>query len=215
MSGSKPKLPWGWPRQSPKLRSCSNALVSMRRPVAAEIASAVRSARGRSHARMPSTPIAATLVATARACARPRALSGVSAGCSVREALSAVSPCRISRMVISSAYRHNSMRRSGEGGVHGNCTSTEAGGRATQLTPASTRPLPSLPLPFAPYSAATTQRRASFALTPLAMVSAAIDLPDCRHDATTCAMNSALCVRRRRRPWLIWLVIVFTGPRRI
>ena len=30
-----------------------------------------------------------------------------------------------------------------------------------------------------------------------------------------CALNSALCVRRRRRPSLIWLGIVFTCPWRI
>ena len=43
--------------------------------------------------------------------------------------------------LISSAYRHNSMRMPGEGGVHGNCTSTEAGGGASDATHASEHPV--------------------------------------------------------------------------
>ena len=56
-------------------------------------------------------------------------------------------------------------------------------------------------------SAVTTHRRNRFAFRPLAKATAAIDTPGWRHAATAFALNSALCVRRRRRP-----SIVFTCP---
>jgi len=45
-------------------------------------------------------------------------------------------------------------------------------------------------------SAACTQRRSRFALIPLAIATAAIDMPGCMHDATAFALNSSLCKRR-------------------
>src|SRR6185312_6488497 len=48
-------------------------------------------------------------------------------------------------------------------------------------------------------SSVTTQRRSRFAFSPFARATAAIDTPGCRQADTTFALNSALCVRRRRR----------------
>ena len=49
-------------------------------------------------------------------------------------------------------------------------------------------------------SASTTQRRSRFALIDRCSAAAAIDTPGLRHAVTASALNSALCVRRRRRP---------------
>ena len=51
-------------------------------------------------------------------------------------------------------------------------------------------------------SYATTQRRNKFAFSLLANASAAIDTPGLRQAAITSALNSALCLRRRRRAML-------------
>ena len=60
-------------------------------------------------------------------------------------------------------------------------------------------------------SAVTTQRRSRLALSPFASATAAIDTPGLRHAATTFALNSPLCLRRRRRA--TWpLSEVFTCP---
>lgn len=52
-------------------------------------------------------------------------------------------------------------------------------------------------------SSVTTQRRSRFAFSPFAKATAAIDTPGCRQASTTFALNSAVCVRRRRQttPW--------------
>jgi hypothetical protein len=59
-----------------------------------------------------------------------------------------------------------------------------------------------------------THRRARFALTPWAIATAAIDTPGELQAATTRALNSALCSRRRRRPSTISFVVVSTCPSR-
>ena len=51
-----------------------------------------------------------------------------------------------------------------------------------------------------PISASLTQRRTRFALMPFAIATAADDTPGLEQAATMCALNSGLCIRRRRRP---------------
>ena len=65
-----------------------------------------------------------------------------------------------------------------------------------------------------PRSSATTQRRNKFAFSLLANATAAIDTPGLRQAAITSALNSALCLRRRRRA-LLPSSEVFTCPPRI
>jgi hypothetical protein len=48
-------------------------------------------------------------------------------------------------------------------------------------------------------SSVTTQRRSRFAFSPFARATAAIGTAGCRQADMTCALNSLLCVRRRRR----------------
>src|SRR5665213_1485822 len=88
--------------------------------------------------------------------------------------------------------RRSSMRMSvGTAWAGGNCTGTKAVATAP-LTALANAPPPRR-------SASRTQRRARFALTPWAIATAALDTPGELHAATTCALNSALWVRRRRR----------------
>lgn len=49
-------------------------------------------------------------------------------------------------------------------------------------------------------SVSTTHLRNMSVLSPLASATSAIDTPGCRHARMTEALNSALCLRRRRRP---------------
>lgn len=48
-------------------------------------------------------------------------------------------------------------------------------------------------------STSVSQRRRRLALTPLAIATAAMEMPGCEHAATRLALNSSLCRRRRRR----------------
>ena len=68
-------------------------------------------------------------------------------------------------------------------------------------------------LGFGARSSATTQRRNRFAFSLFAKATAAIDTPGLRQAATTFALNSALCLRRRRR--VMPSSEVFTCPPRI
>ncbi len=101
--------------------------------------------------------------------------------------------------------RRSSIRMAaGSVSAGGNCTATKAVGTAL-LAAVAHAPPPRR-------SASRTQRRAKFELTPWAIATAAIDTPGEMQAATTCALNSALCVRRRRRPALTSLEIVCTCP---
>ena len=60
--------------------------------------------------------------------------------------------------------------------------------------------------------ASRTQRRAKFAFRPWAIATAAHDTPGTLQAATTCAFNSALCFRQRRRTAPDSLEIVCTCP---
>ena len=104
--------------------------------------------------------------------------------------------------------RRNSMRRSaGAASAGGNCTATKPVGTALLAVVANAAP---------PHrSASRTQRRARFELTPWAIAVAAIDTPGGMQAATTCALNSTLWARRRRRPAPTSLGIVCTCPPRI
>src|SRR6478672_12273411 len=107
--------------------------------------------------------------------------------------------------VIAVAPRRSSMRMAaGASSAGGNC----AGTKAVATTPMEV--LASAPPPRR--SASRTQRRARFALTPWAIATAALDTPGELHAATTCALNSALCVRRRRPPAMTSFEIVCTCP---
>ena len=84
-------------------RSCVHAARRWVRPAAPlclEMAEAVCQARDRSLLTMPLTRWSRSRRPTASACAIPRALNGVSAGCITRAAFSAVSPCRTRMMAI-------------------------------------------------------------------------------------------------------------------
>src|SRR5690349_17068158 len=76
----------------------------MGRPVAAAMASAVCSARGRGLLTMPAGRSAATRAASSAAWRRPVSLSGVSAGCSTRATFSAVSPWRTINRLIDAPF---------------------------------------------------------------------------------------------------------------
>lgn len=62
-------------------------------------------------------------------------------------------------------------------------------------------------------SASLTQRRSMLALRPLASAMAALETPGCWQASTSCALNSALCLRLRRRP-ATFNTEVSTCPRR-
>ena len=94
--------------------------------------------------------------------------------------------------LIATGPRRTSSRMSvaaGAGSGGGICTGTNAG---AALFNGATDVLPPRP------SASTTHRRARFALMPWAMATAALDRPGTRQAAITCALNSALWVRRLR-----------------
>ena len=112
--------------------------------------------------------------------------------------LMSVAPRRSSMLIGWSFLRVGASTRSGMNDPLS--TSSRAGGVLTV----------SIGAPGCARSSATTHRRKRFAFKLLARATAAIDTPGLRHAATTSALNSALCVRRRRRP-----SEVFTCPPRI
>ena len=109
--------------------------------------------------------------------------------------------------LIAIGPRRSSIRMSvGTFWAGGNCTGTKAVGTALFAALTSTPP---------PHrSASRTQRRARFGLRPWAIATAALDTPGALQAATTCALNSALCSRRRRRPPLTSSEIVCACPPR-
>lgn len=110
--------------------------------------------------------------------------------------------------------RRSSMRISNKAGVDGIATETNGGGRlgfgvaasgTARCASASSRPGSFV---------SNIQRLARLALTPWAMEIAAIETPGWLHAATTCALNSSLCLRRRRPTTVSGSEIVFTSPQR-
>jgi len=71
----------------------------------------------------------------------------------------------------------------------------------------------SIDVPGCARSSVTTHRRTRFAFRPFASATAAIDTPGLRHAVTTFALNSALCVRRRRRTMLPSSAVSMCPPR--